>query len=146
MASSGQIVSPPWVNQIPSAYDIVTAWYPETKPKPGLKRLRPCLVTKLLQNDETGEFACVVAFGTKHLKVMQRSHLDIIVQNAVDIPLMGLAMATRFDLDSALPLPWSAQFFGCWSGMHTPILGRLTQEYIKDYAYKMLARGSAQRG
>ena len=134
---------PAWVSQTPAAYDIVTAYFPETKPRPGSKRLRPCLVTQVLRNQDTGELACVLAFGTKHLKIMARQHLDIIVQNSSDIPRFGLGMATRFDLDSRVSLPWTSQFFGCWTGFATPIIGRLTEPYIRDYAFKMLARGSA---
>ncbi len=133
---------PAWVNQPPHAYDIVTAFYPETKPKPGSKRPRPCVVTRVQKDNRSDAYACTVIFGTKNLKIMQRQFLDIIVQNHEDITAFGLGMATRFDLDSPVTLPWTPQFFGCWSGKRSPVIGHLTEVYIKDYAFKMLRRGS----
>lgn len=133
---------PAWVNQPPAAYDIVTAFYPESKPRPGVKLLRPCLVTQVRKNNETHAYACAVVFGTKHLKIMRRQYLDIIVQNHEDITAFGLGMATRFDLDSPVLLPWTSQFFGCWRGKRSPVIGSLTADYVKDYAFKMLRRGS----
>ncbi|MEJ0093836.1 MAG: hypothetical protein WDN46_10445 [Methylocella sp.] len=76
------------------------------------------------------------------MKITQRFHLDIIVQNTSDIELVGLKMATRFDLDSITRLPWTPEFFGCWAGRAHPRIGALTEVYIRDYAFKMLARGS----
>jgi hypothetical protein len=99
------------------------------------------LVTQVLKN-EAGQIGCVVAFGTKHLKIMTRQPLDIIVQNYEHLSQFGLPMATRFDLDSLTALPWTTQFFGCWKGYRSPIIGRLTADYIMDYAFKMLRRGS----
>jgi hypothetical protein len=136
---------PEWVNRPPAAYDIVAAFYPETSPRPGTKKLCPCLVTQVRQNADTGAHACVVVFGTTHLKVIQRQHLDIIVQNHEDVTAFGLAMPTRFDLDSPVLLPWIPQFFGCWRGRPSPIIGSLTADYVRDYAFKMLRRGSVPR-
>jgi hypothetical protein len=140
---SGKVSAlPAWVNKPPGAYDIVTAYFPETNPRPGETRLRPCLVTQVQQNRETESYACAVVFGTKQLKLTRRGHLDIIIQNHEDIIAFGLGMATRFDLDSPVRLPWSTQFFGCWSGRRSPVIGHLTIEYVRDYAFKMLKRGS----
>ena len=134
---------PAWVDRPPNAYDIVTAYFPESKPRPGAKHLRPCLVTRVLTAaDAADEYACEVVFGTKHLKIMQRQFLDVIVQNHEHMTDFGLAMATRFDLDSHIILPWTAQFFGCWRGKRTPVVGSLTSDYVKDYAFKMLRRQS----
>lgn len=130
-----------WVDQPPAAYDIVTARFPETKPKAEL-RLRPCLVCQVLRESSSGAIACRVAFGTKHLKIIRRAHLDIIVQNANDLSSFGLPMATRFDLDSIIALPWTPEYFGCWSHRSHPKIGTLTEVYIRDYAFKMLLRGS----
>lgn len=71
---------------------------------------------------------------------MSRQHLDVIVQNATDMDQFGLYYATRFDLDNTAVLPWERTFFGCWSGYETPVIGNLTEPYIKDYAYKMMVR------
>ena len=135
-----EIVLPLWVDALPSSYDIVTAYYPETKPKSEL-RLRPCLVVQVVEGED-GAKACVVVFGTKHLKVAKRGHLDIIVGNAADIAQFGLSMATRFDLDSPVPLPWHPEAFGCWSGHSHPVIGSLSEPFIRDYAFKMLSRRS----
>ena len=134
----------PWANTPPARFDIVATYFPEhTAPeKPGLK-LRPGLVLSVLQGKNTGAYACRVAFGTKNLKIMDRSHLDIIVQHARDLPLLGLHRATRFDLDHIVTLPWAAEFFGCWSGRPTPRIGALLEVYIREYAYLMMRRGSA---
>ena len=87
-------------------------------------------------------FACEVAFGTKNLKLMQREQLDLVIQNASHIRQFGLERATRFDLDLIIALPWTAEFFGCWRGYTSPVIGSLTSEYIKEYAYQMLRRKS----
>jgi hypothetical protein len=107
--------------------------------------LRPCLVTRVLR-DEEGSIGCTVVFGTKKLKIMTRQHLDIIVGKSEDISQFGLAMATRFDLDSPVDLPWTPDFFGCWTRKKSPVIGKLTVEYIKDFAFKMLRRGSVGSG
>lgn len=132
---------PNWLSQPPSAFDIVAARYPETNPK-GELRLRPCLVLDVLRGQTTGSIACRLAFGTKNLKFIQRKTLDIIVQNSADLTAMGLSMATRFDLDqeNIIVLPWTEEFFGCWSGYTHPKIGALSESYVKDYVYIMALR------
>lgn len=139
MATQGTPL-PPWVDVLPSSYDIVTAYYPESKPKAEL-RLRPCLVIQVIEWED-GTKGCVVVFGTKHLKLAKRLHLDIIVGNSADIEQFGLSVATRFDLDSPVPLPWHPDAFGCWSGRSHPRIGTLSEKFIRDYAFKMLSRRS----
>jgi hypothetical protein len=95
---------------------------------------------EVLEDKNTGQFACKVAFGTKVLKLMQRQHLDLIIQNAADLRILGLYRATRFDLDSTAVLLWSEEFFGCWAGHNTPVIGTLTESYIKDFAYLMMRK------
>ena len=130
-----------WVASPPSAHDIVACYFPEQGSSPGQHlKLRPALVLNVYQGRKTGTFACEVAFGTKSLKIMRRQHVDLIVQNAVDLRLLGLATATRFDLDRILKLPWSEKYFGCWSTRTTPFLGSLTDVYVKEYAYCMMVR------
>jgi hypothetical protein len=90
----------------------------------------------------TDEIACRVAFGTTTLKTLTRLGRDLIIQNALDLDLVGLPCATRFDLDSMATLPWKATFFGCWRGYRTPIIGALTEELVKEYAYLMMRRHS----
>lgn len=131
---------PRWVDTPPTPFSIVTAYYPETNPK-GALRLRPCLVKAVVEYED-GEKGCLVYFGTKHLKVFKRQGWDVIVQNAGDIAQFGLAMATRFDLDSEEPLPWHPDFFGCWRGKPTLRLGELSADYITEYLWAMNRRGS----
>ena len=104
--------------------------------------LRPCLVIGVLKGKSTGNVAVKLTYGTKHLKFAQRRHLDLIIQNNADINAMGLAIATRFDLDSKniITLPWTEQFFGCWSGHKHPRLCTLPEEYAKAYFYLMALR------
>jgi hypothetical protein len=134
---------PAWTASPPGLFDIVASYFPEhTDPEsPGLK-LRPSLVVKVLRGKTSGRLYCNVAYGTKHLKITKREHLDLIVQNSTHIQQIGLARATRFDLDNiAIELPWTPDFFGCWAGHRSPVIGTLTQEYIKVYAYLMMRRG-----
>ena len=105
--------------------------------------LRPGLVTEVLRDTKSGRVACRVAYGTKHLKIMRRGYLDLIVQNSEDIARFGLARATRFDLDNTAVLPWQSPFFGCWPGFRTPVIGALTELYIREYAFLMMRRDSA---
>jgi hypothetical protein len=83
--------------------------------------------------------------GTTTLKILQRGRIDLIVQKASDLRQMGLARATRFDLDKTAVLPWTSAFFGHWSGHQTPRIGALTEPYIKEYAFLMMRRQSAGR-
>lgn len=131
---------PEWLLNPPSMFDIVTGYFPETKPKGGVIKLRPMLVTRVLRHRSTGDWACEVAYGTSVLKTWLRMNDDIIIQNSSDLDSMGLAQATRFVLDPAMraTLPWSEAHFGCWSNHKCPKLGTLTVEYQKDYAFAMM--------
>lgn len=136
----------PWTRVPPAAYDIVTCWYPETggvQRQNAEKKLRPALVTNVLRDEGNQLYFCRVAYGTKNLKIIHRQHLDLIVQNAEHLVQMGLPLATRFDLDNIIELPWAVEFFGCWSGRSHPRIGSLTQDYIKEYAFLMIRRRSA---
>lgn len=130
---------PLWLSQQPSALDIVTAYYPETQPQGDL-RLRPCLVMNVLRGKDDGAIACHLTYGTKNLRLAQRQHLDLIVQNMQDMDAMGLAVATRFVLDERafVTLPWTEEFFGCWSGYNSPRIGTLLEDYRRDFAYQMI--------
>ena len=138
--------APGWLSEPPSAFDIVTAYFPETNPK-GELRLRPCLVLEVMRGRSSGAIACKLAFGTKRLKFVQRRNLDLIIQNAGDLQEVGLPMATRFDLDAdnLAILPWAESHFGCWSGRRHPRIGSLTEKYVKDYAYIMALRHANER-
>ena len=139
--------TPSWLSSPPSAFDVVTGYFPETKPKEGGPKLRPLLVTKVLRNKRSGEFACEVGYGTSNLKVGQRFLDDIIIQNMGDLNTIGLLQATRFVLDpkQRVILPWSASHFGCWTGYASPRLGTLTTDYQKDYAFAMMRWADRER-
>jgi hypothetical protein len=136
--------NPSWVARHPSQFDIVATYFPESEnpDEPGPK-LRPGLILKVYRGKKSGGFYCDIAYGTKHLKIIQREDRDLIIQNATDLQQFGLARATRFDLDNiATQLPWTSEFFGCWSGNATPVIGTLTEDYIRRFAYLMMKRGS----
>jgi hypothetical protein len=134
---------PAWTTSPPSAYDIVACWYPEADaPQDAGPTLRPALVVTVLKGERTGDYACRVAYGTTNLKIVKRREVDLIIPNG-HTRQMGLARATRFDLDRVITLPWVPPFFDPWTGNTTPKIGALTEAYIRDYAFLMMKRGSA---
>ena len=124
-------------------FDIVTGYYPESRPKAGTSAHRPCLVTAVYQDTESGGYACEVTFGTKSLKTHQRSGLDIIIINSADLDAICLPRATRVDLDAdnRVVMELKKDNFMPWSGYQSPKIGALTLEYQKDYAWLMAKRG-----
>jgi hypothetical protein len=100
-------------------------------------------VTAVYQNQETGNYACEIAYGTKSTKAHTRIGMDIVIVNSSDLDAMGLPMATRFDLDAGnrVTLEWSETNFMPWSGYSTPRIGSLTLDYQKEYAWVMARRG-----
>lgn len=138
MASDGQPQLPEWFKRPPAALDIVTCYYPETQPPPGGPKLRPALVLSVLRNRNNGMIALKVAYGTSHLKLTRREGLDLIIQNAEDLRLIGLPKATRFALSETATLPWCPPYFDCWTGYVTPRIGNLTEDYAKELAWLML--------
>lgn len=139
----GKLSQPKWTLSPPNLFDIVTGFYPESKPKAGTPAHRPCLVTAVYQDTESGGYACEVTFGTKSLKTHQRSQLDIIIVNSSDLDEIGLPIATRFDLDAEnrVVLEWKDDNFKPWRGYQSPKIGTLTLEYQKEYAWLMARRG-----
>lgn len=96
----------------------------------------------VLQGRSSGAFACRVVYGTKALKIVKRQTVDLIIQHTPHLHQMGLARPTRFDLDCIATLPWNEEFFGCWTGYRSPVIGTLTEHYIREYAYIMMKRQS----
>jgi hypothetical protein len=94
----------------------------------------------VLQGKTSGGYACKVAYGTKELKIIKRGTVDLIIQHTPHVTQMGLARPTRFDLDCVVTLPWNEEFFGCWVGRQSPVIGSLTEAYIRDYAFLMMKR------
>lgn len=130
---------PSWVRRPPAAFDIVTCYLPNDDGSEA--KLRPVVVLKVLRAKTSGAIACEVAYGTSNLKLAQRSHRDLFIQNAADLDLFGLPVATRFDLDrdNRVVLPWNDEFFGCWRGRDHPRLSSLTENYVRELAW-LLAR------
>jgi hypothetical protein len=138
-------LSPPkWALSPPSLFDIVTGFYPETRPKDGTPAHRPCLVTAVLLNSQTGQYACRIAYGTKNLKTATRADKDLIISKSSHLDEMGLPIVTRFALDEDLiaTFPWDEPHFRPWTGYKTPKIGALTLEYQKDYAWIMAKRAA----
>ncbi|HEY8357212.1 MAG TPA: hypothetical protein VIL30_07085 [Ramlibacter sp.] len=134
-----------WPGVPPAAYDIVACYFPETEPLPdGSDKLRPALVLNVFKDKNGGGHFCEVAYGTTTLKFPQRAGLDLIVQHAAHLKDVGLHRATRFNLDpeSAVILPWTPEFFGCWGGMDSPYMGSLTEDYLKELAWLFFRRSS----
>lgn len=131
-----------WTAAYPAVFDIVSCWFPERlAPRQPGSKLRPGLVTAILQNQRTGEKRVRVSYGTSVLKFPTRGHLDLFIQNSDHVSQFGLGRATRFDLDFHAVLPWTPEFFGCWTGYSSPVISRLTEEYVRQYAYIMMNRG-----
>ena len=122
----------------PSAFDIVACFYPSRSDQ--LDKLRPALVLNQYRDKKSDNFFCEVAYGTSALKLQKRKYIDLIIQKSADLDIIGLPRATRFDLDNTQILPWSYELFGCWSGYPSPLIGSLTDIYIKEYAYCMMYR------
>ncbi len=134
-----------WAAKPPAAFDIVACYFPESEPKPDWSvKLRPALVLNVYRDKATGAYAVRVAYGTTTLKLMQRGHIDLIIQNAAELRIIGLPMATRFDLDNTVMLPWTPTYFGCWSGYPSPLIATLTEDYVKELAWLFTKRAALQ--
>lgn len=128
--------SPPgWLSHPPSVGDITTCYYPGD----GKGLLRPVLVLELLVADDADEFAIRVAYGTTNLVRPERAAVSLIVDDAGQMNVCGLAKATRFDLKTQVTLPWDTQFVGCWRGFSSPIIGALPKGLQIDCAHIIAA-------
>jgi len=127
-----------WIVVPPSRFDIVAAWFPEDQaPNPGPK-LRPALVLQVLRSSRIEFFACKIAYGTKSLKLRQRQGWDLIIQDPLELEALNLPVPTRFDLDHTLIAPWRVEFFGCWKGFASPIIGHLTDYYVRELGFCLM--------
>lgn len=135
---------PAWERTAPSPFCIATCFFPESEaPEIPGPVLRPALIYAVEANAARDKFACHVAFGTTKLKIAQRGDLDLIIQNAADLAFLNLPRATRFDLDKTGRLPWAEKYFGVWRGHTTPVLGHLTEPYVKAFAWGMFKRSQS---
>lgn len=126
---------PDWLTTIPVKMEIVTTYFPESKPKGALK-LRPCLIVDVIKSTVTGQIYCEVAYGTKNLTSVYGGEL-IPIHNSTDLTSMGLPVATNFVMEKAkrATLPWTEERFGCWSGRSSPRIGVLLPDYQKLFAF-----------
>src|SRR4051812_40805272 len=98
MASNAK---PGWCSRPPRVGDVVTCLYPND-PK---GRLRPALVLETKVGSNGGR-AVRIAYGTSNLNKEKRGDIDLIIESQSDIDECGLAVATRFDLETTAVIPW----------------------------------------
>lgn len=131
--------APDWVGRWPSAYSIVTGYFPETKPREGGPVCRPLLVTQILRNKSTGAIALRIAYGTSKIRFPEKANADLIIQNLSDLDDCGLKSPTRFVINPNQQIirPWTTEFFAPWGGSGTPRRGQLPTHLQKEYAWLM---------
>lgn len=131
---------PAWTQRPPQAFDIVTGFYPEVSPTGGKPKCRPLLVTDVLRKRATGEILCSVAYGTSSVRSAQFVGRHLIVGNTLDLDDCGLLHATRFNVDRSARVNqlWDPANFCTWSGKSTPVIGRLSEDLQKEFAYLMM--------
>jgi len=127
-----------WEKFPPSAFDVVTGYFPEKKPRKGGPMCRPLLVLTVRENKDRGLFACRVAYGTSNVKASSRRYSDLVIQNLSCMNQMGLKNPTRFVLhpkSNLIWLPWTEKYFCTWSGMSGPRIGSTPINVQKDAAW-----------
>ncbi|WP_146006743.1 hypothetical protein [Bradyrhizobium forestalis] len=80
-----------------------------------------------------------VAYGTSKLNKAKRGEIDLIIESQEDIDECGLAVATRFDLETTAVIPWEPPDCDCWHGQYSPKLGSLSIDRQVDCAHKLTA-------
>lgn len=125
---------PDWVSRPPRVGQVVTCLYPGD-PK---ARLRPCLVLGVAVS-KTGSYAVHLAYGTSQLDKATRGGIDLIIEKESDMEACGIAVPTRFDLETTAAIVWEPPEFDCWRGEYSPILGMLPREKQIDCGYKRRA-------
>jgi hypothetical protein len=93
-----------------------------------------------------GGYAIHVAYGTKQLDKEKREAIDLIVENETEIGACGIAIPTRFDLETTAALVWEPPEFDCWHGRYSPVLGTLPRDRQIDCAYKLRAIREKEAG
>ena len=112
---------------IPRSLDIVWCKFPELDiAKPGPKR-RPGLIRSVSLNKTHTKASVEICYGTSKLK-RDLFPLDLFIENDARLTDLGLAQATRFELDRTLFLPWAKEFFEPKDG--ALIIGRLGDREI----------------
>ncbi|MDH2402409.1 hypothetical protein QCM77_20940 [Bradyrhizobium sp. SSUT18] len=125
---------------LPARYAIAWCRFPlDQSGRPG-KKLRPTLVRAISRDTESKRSALVVSYGTKKLKLGYRDKVDLVIQNAAQIERLGLTMATRFDLDLLLRVPWAVEFFAPPPHAEDIVTGSLNDEQIERFKKKLRHR------
>jgi hypothetical protein len=117
-----------------SPYDVVWCRWPTNVGEGGFKD-RPALVRSVRQKD--GNRALEVAYGTSKLHKPYVS--SFYVANLTDMNAAGLFLATRFELDLTLLLPFAEDYFPKRPDGVGPVIGRLSSHSV-DLLKQMLKR------
>ena len=124
---------------LPAPYDIVWCRFPSHAElgNPGPKA-RPAIVLNVAVHEEDGETEgeVQVIYGTTNLKRMQRRG-DFYVTNVAEMDICGLNQATRFDMDRIGWIPWADEWFETLPTYSSPIIGHLSQHFIKLLQYEL---------
>ena len=131
MSARGEDDTASWsyypVHTLPRSLDIVWCKFPELKiDEPGPKN-RPGLIRSVALNKAHTAARVEVCYGTSKLKKASFP-LDLFIENAERLTALGLAQATRFELDRTVYLPWAKEFFAHKDGVL--IIGRLGDREI----------------
>lgn len=132
-----------WETNPPSAFDIVTGYFPEANPRPEGAVNRPLLILRTATDKQTGDIACKVAYGTKNLKTLTRGAEDFIVSNISLMNQLGLKYPTRFVLhpeSNRMWMPWKRPHFEPWSGYDSPVIGSMDEDSAKEIVWRLASR------
>jgi hypothetical protein len=133
----------------PAPFDVVWSRFPyvEQPDLPGEKP-RPALVRQAFA-DQDGNPWVMVVYGTSR-DPYSNSLVHFSIVTLPEMNMCGLKQATRFDLNRAIKLPWSREFFECLSGKPTPIIGHMPDYEIRKlqtqiaYLQRMLAESEGE--
>lgn len=127
---------PDWIAAHPHSFDIVTGFFPETRPKPTwADNPRPMLVVGVFRSKSSGRVWVRVAYGTSQVEKVRPPNL--IIGNMSHLDALNLPKPTAFVIHPGNQwaiIPWSEEHFAPWSSFATPIISRLPkemQEYVE---------------
>lgn len=127
------------ISTLPRLHHIVWCRLPEDG-KPG-RTVRPALVRGSKFDPSNGRSALFVSYGTIHLDLNKRNHIDLVIQNASRLNDLNLPMAVRFDLDLTNWLPWADEFFAPPEHSLYIVAGPLTEAEKARLRVRLQRRG-----